>query len=81
MLTRAKIRKLSLEEQLALAATGTKQERSVLACYSQYVEVNDLLQKDEVRSVRVTARVNDPRLSGLGDSSSAAAAVISATFL
>jgi hypothetical protein len=41
MLTRAKIRKLSLEEQLALAATGTKQERSVLACYSQYVEVND----------------------------------------
>lgn len=77
--SRTALAKLTLEEQLVLATAGTKDERKALACFSKFAEVNDLLRKDAEKSVRITARVNDPRLSSLGDSSSAAAAIISAT--
>ena len=79
MISQTYILSLAVNEQLELAETGTKDERKALACFSKFAEVNDLLRKDSEKSVRITARVNDPRLSGLGDSSSAAAAIISAT--
>ena len=79
--TQRSVHKLSVDEQLALATTGSKEERLVLACYSRFAEVNDVLRKDKLKSVRFTARVHDPRISGLSESSSAAAAILTATIL